>query len=405
MSEQSSQQAKSEKTRKRKRRKRGRGCIPFLLLAFAAGIAFYLIAAPILDEWRKSQIRLDGGAPHLNPVETVYLQYVLTQRTADLYSAAASLIEPTVFEIVLGQGAGQIAQNLSTSGLLNDTELFLNYANYYGYDRQFEAGRFLIEPGTSVAELAEQLTNAQPFEITLRFLEGWRLEEMSQNFDLLDAPNLSTAEFLRLTQNPKPEWLTQYPALASLPPGASLEGYLFPDTYIFMPEASTSDVIEAMLQNFEDKITPDMRQAWGANGLTIHETITIASIVQREAVLTDEKPIIAGVFLNRVERGMKLEADPTVQYALGYSDAWGNYWKTPLFLDDLKVDHPWNTYVYQGIPPGPIASPGLDSFNAMAEPTDTEFLFFVAGCDPNKPSAHVFATNFDDHLFNVNQCR
>lgn len=358
-----------------------------------------------MTAWRQSQITQDGGAGHLNPAERLYLQYLLTQQTDELFAPAAIYAEPEIFVIELGQGAGQIAANLQSAGLLNNTELFLNYANYYGYDRRFEAGRFFIQPNTTVAGLAEQLTNAQPFEITLRFLEGWRLEEMAQNFDLIDAPNMSTAEFLRLAQNPPADWLNRYPALSSLPPGGSLEGYLFPDTYVFLPEATTHEVVESMLQNFEEKVTPEMRQAWQAAGLSIHEAITLASIVQREAVLTAEKPTIAGVFLNRVQIGMKLEADPTVQYALGYSDQWGSYWKSPLFLDDLTVDHPWNTYVYGGIPPSPIASPGLDSLIAVANPVPSEFLFFVAGCDPESPSTHVFATNFDDHLANINACQ
>ncbi len=396
----------TEKQRPRPKRKRRRGCGPLILLALAALLGIYLVAVnPIVTDWRRSQITADGGANHLNPAERVYLQFLLTQQVEELFAPAGNQPEDTIFEITPGQGASTIAQNLVGAGLLNNSELFLTYANYYGYDRQFEAGRFLIKPGTSVAELAEQLTDAKPFEITLRFLEGWRLEEMAQNFDLVDAPNLSSAEFLRLAQSPKTEWLDQYPALASLPPGTSLEGYLFPDTYVFLPEITTAEVMEAMLANFEAKVTPDMRQAWGAAGITIHEAITLASIVQREAVLTAEKPTIAGVFLNRVNIGMKLEADPTVQYALGYSDSWGNYWKSPLFLDDLTVDHPWNTYVYPGIPPSPIAAPGLDSLQAVATPQESDFLFFVAGCDPASPSTHIFATNFDDHLVNVNQCR
>lgn len=361
----------------------------------------------MLQTIRGSKIALDGGAPHLTQIEKIYLQYQLTQQTDALYAPAGTITESTVFEIVPGQGAGQIATGLQKAGLLKSdrSELFINYAHYYGYDRQFEAGRFLIQPGTSVAALAEQLTHAQPFEITLRFLEGWRLEEMAQNFELIDAPNLSTADFLRLTQQPKAEWISRYPALSSLPPGGSLEGYLFPDTYVFLPDATTEEVIEAMLDNFEAKVTPDMRQAWGAAGLSLHEAVTIASIVQREAVVTAEKPTIGGVFLNRVAIDMKLEADPTVQYALGYDDRWGNYWKSPLTLDDLKTDHPWNTYVYPGIPPSPIASPGLNAMLGVAQPEISDYLFFVADCDPEAPSTHLFATNFDDHLVNVNKCR
>lgn len=395
----------TEKRREKKER-RGCGCVPTFLIVSALGIAGFLLAVnPVLDTLRQSQIELDGGDSSLTPFERYYLQYTLTQETDSIFAPAAGFSEPAIFEIEPGQGAGTIAANLQAAGLLNNTELFLNYAHYYGYDRQFEAGRFLIQPGTTLAGLAEQLTNARPFEITLRFLEGWRIEEMAQNFDLVDAPNLSSAEFLRLVRNPKQEWRNNYPALASLPEGVSLEGYLFPDTYVFLPEVTPEEIIEAMLDNFESRVTPDMRQAWGSNGLTIHEAITIASIVQREAVVTAEKPTIGGVFLNRVSIGMKLEADPTVQYALGYNDMWDSYWKAPLSLNDLRVDHPYNTYVYGGIPPGPIATPGIDSLLAVADPEITDYIFFVADCNPDAPGTHMFAITFDQHLVNVNKCR
>ncbi|MFT5193751.1 MAG: UPF0755 protein [Cellvibrionaceae bacterium] len=398
--------SETKQDRHEKTKRKRSGCIPALLIIFLFGLALFLIGVnPVLQTLRQSKIARDGGADHLTSVEKLYLRYVLTQQTETLFGTAGNALEPTVFVIEPGQGAGQIASGLQSAGLLNNSELFLNYANYYGYDRQFEAGRFLIQPGTTIAGLAERLTNAQPFEITLRFLEGWRLEEMGQNFDLLDAPHMSTADFLRLTRSPKAEWLARFPALASLPPGGSLEGYLFPDTYTFLPEATTEDVIVAMLENFESKVTPDMRQAWGTAGLSIHEAITIASIVQREAVVTAEKPTIAGVFLNRVAIEMKLDADPTVQYALGYSDEWGSYWKSPLSLDDLKTDHPWNTYVYPGIPPSPINSPGLDSLLAVANPVASNYFFFVADCDPQAPSTHLFAPDFDEHVANVNKCR
>ncbi|MEM8861480.1 MAG: endolytic transglycosylase MltG [Chloroflexota bacterium] len=397
---------RENKSNRKRPKRRGCGCVPVLLILSALGLAGFLLAInPVLQAIRQSQIAQDGGASHLTPFERYYLQYLLTQETEVLFGPAGNFSEPIIFEIEPGQGASTIAANLQASGALNNSELFLNYANYYGYDRQFEAGRFRIQPGVTIAGLAEQLTNARPVELTLRFLEGWRVEEMAQNFDLVDAPNLSSDEFLRLVRNPKQEWRDQYPALATLPEGGSLEGYLFPDTYVFLPEVTTEEIIETMLDNFEAKVTPDMRQAWGANGLTIHEAISIASIVQREAVVTSEKPTIGGVFLNRISIDMKLEADPTVQYALGYNDVWDSYWKSPLSLDDLRVDHPYNTYVYPGIPPGPIATPGLDSFIAVANPEITDYIFFVADCDPEAPGTHMFAITFDEHLANVGKCR
>jgi len=128
--------------------------------------------------------------------------------------------------------------------------------------------------------------------------------------------------------------------------------------------------------------------------------LTMASIVEREAVVAEERPAIAGVYLNRLAAGIKLEADPTVQYAMGYQPATDQWWKTPVFLEEYSsVDSPYNTYLYPGLPPGPIANPGLSSISAVLQPADHEYLYFVAL--PDGSGRHVFATTFEEHRVNV----
>ena len=160
-----------------------------------------------------------------------------------------------------------------------------------------------------------------------------------------------------------------------------------------------------MLTNFGEKVTPAMRQAYGAQGLSLLEAVTLASIVQREAVLAEERPLIAGVFLNRLAAGMTLSADPTVQYAAGYDAASDSWWKVPLYVSDLEYDSPYNTYIYAGLPPGPIAAPSLGALEAVANPVASEFLYFVADCQADTAGTHDFSVTYDEHLAKVQNCR
>jgi len=157
-----------------------------------------------------------------------------------------------------------------------------------------------------------------------------------------------------------------------------------------------------MLAAFDTQVTPELRQAMQASDLTLHEAVTLASIVEREAVRPEERPLIAGVFLNRLRLGMSLGADPTVQYALASDPAsverFG-FWKQGLTTEDLQVDSAYNTYVNGGLPPGPIANPGLASLEAVAHPAQTSYLYFVARQD----GSHVFAETLEEHLRNVEE--
>ncbi|GAG39770.1 unnamed protein product, partial [marine sediment metagenome] len=177
------------------------------------------------------------------------------------------------------------------------------------------------------------------------------------------------------------------------------------DTYRLPADASAGDLIRTMLFTFGQRVTQEIRQAIAGQGLTLHGAVTLASIVEREARLPDERPIIASVFLNRLVQGIKLEADPTVQYAIGYQEATGEWWKRPLLYADLEIDSPYNTYRYAGLPPGPIANPGLSSIEAVAYPAETGYLFFVLDCTAEQAGRHVFAETFEEHQANVDRCR
>src|SRR5262249_5543287 len=143
----------------------------------------------------------------------------------------------------------------------------------------------------------------------------------------------------------------------------------------------------------------DLKDGFQKQGLTVYQAVTLASIVEREAVHDEEKPLIASVYLNRLRNNMKLDADPTVQYALGYDFIQGTWWKNPLSLDDLQFNSTYNTYIYTGLPPAPISNPSLDALRAVALPAETNYYFFRAKCDDS--GYHIFAETFEEHLANV----
>ena len=367
-----------------------------LTACLSAGLLFYF-------RWQGNEIGVGDGRS-LQPRD-IYLQTYLATNAAELEQPAGNGFTPAPFTIAPGETADTIAANLAAAGLLNNSELFLNYLRYHGLDAQLEAGDYIIDPQQTIPQIAATLTEAVVQEETIRFVEGWRLEQMADHLAANPVANVDAAQFLAIVQRQAAFDLTPYPFLAGLPATATLEGYLFPDTYRLPPEADAVYLVDLMLRTFERRVTAQMQQGFQAQGLTVHQAVTLAAIVEREAVVAAERPIIAGVFYNRLAQGIKLEADPTVQYPLGYQPDSGSWWKSPLWLEDLALDSPYNTYVYAGLPPGPIANPSLSSLEAVAFPATTEFIFFVADCEAAVSGSHAFSVTYEEHLANVQRCR
>ncbi|MDH7486034.1 MAG: endolytic transglycosylase MltG [Anaerolineae bacterium] len=306
--------------------------------------------------------------------------------------------QPVPFFVEPGETAATIAERLQELGLISDAQLFRLYMRYTGVDAHLEAGQFELSPAMNMIEIAERLQRARADEIVVTIPEGLRAEEVAE---LLTAQGALDGErFLELVRaaNPAAAGLGSADFLDDLPAGATLEGFLFPDTYRLPVPAEPEDLLRRMLANFDRQVTPELRQAARAAGRSLYEVVTLASIVEREALLAEEMPVIADVYLNRLEQGMFLRADPTVQYAMGYQPASGQWWKTPVQLEEYEaVDSPYNTYLYPGLPPGPICSPGLKAIEAVVYPADTNFLYFVATGD----GSHAFAETFEEHEANV----
>ena len=279
--------------------------------------------------------------------------------------------------------------------MIGDTQLFLDFARVESLDRRFEAGTYFLAPAQSVAEIALTLTDSSASYIPFRILEGSRLEEVAEWIDGNAYFAFAGADFLPLVTADAPI-PAEFAAWAGIPLGASLEGFLFPDTYQLPPDVSPAGLRDILLSTFRERVGDQLRGAALAQGLSLRDVVTLASIVEREAVWPDEHAMIASVYRNRLAIGMRLEADPTVQY--GLHGQRGRWWPNITRADYSQVNSPYNTYLRGGLPPGPIASPGLSAIQAVITPADSPYLYFRAACDNSH--YHNFAITFEEHLQN-----
>ncbi len=294
------------------------------------------------------------------------------------------------FRVDTGESVNSIASRLEVVELIHSANAFRAYLIYAGLDTTIQSGEYKLSPAMSTIEIARKLQDATPEEVTFVILPGWRMEEIATSLTT-SGLSFSPEEFLNVARTPHPD----YDFLA----GATItEGFLFPDSYIVPRGVSADAFINGLLRNFALHLTPDIKNAFAKEGLTVYQAVTLASLVQREAVHDEEKPLIASVYLNRYKINMKLDADPTVQYALGYSPINQSWWTSPLSLIDLQVNSPYNTYLNAGLPPTPIANPGQDALRAIAFPAETNYLYFRAKCDGS--GYHEFSETFDEHLQN-----
>ena len=304
------------------------------------------------------------------------------------------LMGPTGKEAVVrvprGARGVEVARILEEAGLVRSAYLFSAYLRFSGRERRLIPGVYRLE-GEGAFRLARALTGEKkPLTVTILFPEGERARDYARR---LSQAGLDGEGFLRLAQEPgnlRPPYVE----------GKTLEGYLFPATYTFDLLATPEEVVRAMLRRFEAELTPPVRKLLEERGLSVHAWVTLASIVQVEAGSEEEMPRIAGVFLNRLERGMPLQADPTVAYALGKSLP-----ELSRPAGDFAVDSPYNTYRYPGLPPGPIANPGRAALLAVLNPVRADergrpYLYFFHA------QGRLFLNpDFEGHLRDLAQYR
>lgn len=275
-----------------------------------------------------------------------------------------------IFVVAKGQGVRDIAKSLKEEGFIKDPVVFFLVVKRLGLDGKIQAGDFRLSPSQTAEEIARELTHGT-LDIWVTVPEGYRSGEIA---DVLEK-NMPTY---------KPPWrnvLNQH------------EGYLFPDTYLIPKDADAQLVVSLMKQNFEKKFETIANTA----KLSKEEIVIIASLIEREAKFAQDRPLVASVILNRINIGMKLDIDATVQYALGYQGKEKRWWKRNLTKDDLAIDSPYNTYTHAGLPPTPIANPGLAALKAVISPTQTNYLYYVS----DKTGHNHYAQTLEEHQANI----
>lgn len=281
-----------------------------------------------------------------------------------------------IITIKEGMRLKEISGMLEKDGLIKNSTVFILWAKIKGCSRMIKAGEYRLNPSMSAGRIMEMLTRGEIVAHVVTIPEGYTIEQIA---DVLSSRGIIDREkFLKYTDQNGVE--KNYGL-----EGPGLEGYLYPDTYQFALGLNARSIVDNMIRRFKEIITP-FRVRIAESGMSLHEIITLASIVEKETGKADERPLIASVFLNRLRRNMRLESDPTVIY--GIKNFSGNLKKT-----DLTTYSPYNTYVIRGLPPGPIANPGLDSIKAVLFPARTKFLYFVSKND----GSHFFSDNLRDH--------
>lgn len=355
-----------------------------------------------VEKQNSALIDPNAGEDALTPenIERQILTFNLRTREAELYEPAGTDPRPRPFEVVPGDAARFIAARLQNNGFIKDASLFNLYLRVTGLDRRIEAGNFMIAETMTIPEIAETLQEARYEEILVTIPEGFRAEEVAER--LAENYVIDSERFLTAVRQPRSLALfDNYDFLQNLPEGASLEGYLFPDTYRFPVNASSPElVVASFLNNFENRVGSQGLIGSG-NGLSGRDLLTLASIVEREAVQADERPLIASAYINRLvgrcaDSGNYLQADPTVQYARGTVGDW--WWKPQSLEEYREVISPYNTYLNPGLPPGPIASPGLSAIEATQNPAQTNYCFFLGTGEDGR---HVFAQTLAEHQQNL----
>jgi UPF0755 protein len=350
-----------------------------------------------------------GPGPDLSfeSPDSFFLSLYLSMHQAELNQPASDDPTAVTFVVESGETAAEVAMRLEEEGLVLNGEVFRRFMTYQGLDVSLEAGTYSLRSNMTMHEIAQELQHGGSGGVRVTIPEGWRMEQVGW---LLEQQGLMRSDdFLAYAQTAQYD----YPWLADRPSGASLEGFLFPDTYELAVDATPKDAVDLMLATFDARVAPEIEGRLAGKEIfdlalsdyrpmTIFDVMILASIIEREAVVPEERPIIASVYFNRLdptyveETALRLSSDPTIQYAKGYDPNTGNWWNPMLPGEGQTLDSPYNTFQVQGLPPGPICSPGLASILAVLNPADTDYLYFHAIGD----GSHVFAATLEEHLQN-----
>ena len=354
-------------------------------------LGFFLIVVSAFNLQHQAYKIFGEPNPSLSNFQKKYLTLILLVNTDDLTLPPNQNGSAQSFKISLGEPTSSLIDRLNTQGLIRNREAFRAFLQYSGLDKNLQAGEYLLSPSMTAIEIAKKIQDATPTQVTFNILAGWRFEEIAAALPTSGIEILPSDFLAAASKMP-----AQFSHTFNSPADASVEGFLFPGSYQFKRKLSAREMIDTLLVSFKNDISPDIVQGFEKQGLNIYQAVILASLVEREAVVEDEMPIIASVFFNRLAKGMKLDSDPTVQYALGYNGKQKSWWTNPLRPEDLSIDSPYNSYLYPGLPPAPIDNPGIEALRAIAFPAQTDYYYFRVSCSIN--NRHEFSTTYQEHL-------
>lgn len=360
-----------------------------LILGLLSGLGLAIVSFLSIQ----SVVRETFGPPALDIgyAQKITLSTILFLHKDQLLSSRSPDASPRTFSVDPQEQTTTILNRLVNEGFIDDPLPLRAYLQYTGMDKNIQSGNHLLSPAMSPIQLAQAISSYNNLLVQFTLLPGWRIEEIADA--LVASGILSNAqEFIQLASHPQPVYLP-------LSEAASLEGFLFPDSYSLQKQSNPEQLIAIFIQRFQANLTPDLAGKFERQGLSPYQALILASMVQRESIVKEEMPLIASVFFNRLQAGMKLDSDPTVQYALGYNHSQKTWWTNPLSKSDLEINSPYNTYLYIGLPPTPICNPGLDALLAVAQPQPSDYYYFRASC--NHDGRHTFSRTYEEHLNNA----
>jgi UPF0755 protein len=288
------------------------------------------------------------------------------------------------FQVHAGDGLRVVTSDLSRDGIVPNNIYFILYLKLSGLSGTIQAGNYRLSPAMTPLTVADILTKGRVASKSITIPEGWTIDQIGS---YLQNNNIVTKEeFIEATKKNY-----SYDFLKGKPADVGLEGFLFPDTYQVSVSVTADQIVKMMLDNFDKRVTTDMRAAAQGSGYSVYQVVTLASIVEREVSKPEDRKVVAGIFLNRLNQGMKLQSDVTLEYALGVT-------KKTFTDEETQYPSPYNTYYVDGLPKGPICNPGLESINAVLYPQQTDFLYFLS-----VDGTTYFAKTLAEHEQNVAQ--
>jgi UPF0755 protein len=369
------------------------GYMIVVLLAGALCLVVIAIAWVVVSMPERAAANFGPASPNLSKAQLYSYSIRLELQREKLLTATSANVPGLAINIQAGDSIQAIADNLFQAGLLSDRDLFVDYLVYAGLDTKIQAGKHTLNSQMNAVEIAQELIDPTPEEVTFGLLAGWRVEEIAA---LIPASGLNFSKEVFLTRVLNPSGTVDTAFWGS---PATLEGLLAPGEFIVAREISLDAFLDLLVSRQEEMFTPEIVSQLENLGLSPYDGLILASIVEREAVVDEEKPLIASVFLNRLAIRMRLDSDPTVQYAVGFNEEQGVWWTNPISLSNLQIDSPYNTYIYAGLPPSPICTPSQQAIEAVANPAKTPYYYFRAACDGS--GTHLFAESYEEHLLNA----